>query len=210
MPHRTRSGLRSHTRSVVHWVHVNVCSQNPRGLGVFVWSSADKSIWQCGTGLVGWNCKSFKKLLSLEETMLRTAISRAGNSRLSNNRDAPCPGIAIGTARMRQRSGPSRASLLRSERLLRLRRENCYPVPGDATKPSMRRPLRCRRDSDAACGAGRVCDIGKCVAACTDNSACKVGNNCVAGRCRPTDAATCGLVDRCARPIRRVPADRPA
>jgi len=73
--------------------------------------------------------------------------------------------------------------------------ENCYPVPGDATKPPTdpNTPVgSC--DNDATCGTGKVCDIGKCVEACADNSACKVGNNCVSGRCRPSDAQTCGLV----------------
>lgn len=71
------------------------------------------------------------------------------------------------------------------------RGDRCYPVPGDPAKPAPPDITTC--DNDAACGADRLCNLGKCEAACKDNSACASGLSCVSGRCRPSDAASCGV-----------------
>lgn len=127
--------------------------------------------------------------------MLRTAISRAGNSRLSSIVMPLVLGLLSALPGCDKDPAQAERRYCDQSGCYACVGENCYPVPGDATKPPDAPTTSVSAcDSDAACGAGRVCDIGKCVAACTDNSACKVGNNCVAGRCRPTDAAACGLV----------------
>lgn len=69
--------------------------------------------------------------------------------------------------------------------------DRCYPVPGDPTRPDPGTVTTC--DNDSACGAGRVCNLGRCETACTDDANCKSGNACIAGRCRPSDAAKCGV-----------------
>jgi len=71
------------------------------------------------------------------------------------------------------------------------RGDRCYPVAGDPVKPTPPDVSSC--DNDAACGADKLCNLGKCEAACKDNSACKSGYSCLSGRCRPSDAASCGI-----------------
>jgi hypothetical protein len=66
----------------------------------------------------------------------------------------------------------------------------CYPVAGDPVKPDPGTVTTC--DNDAACGASKVCNLGRCEASCTDDKSCASGLACVAGRCRPGDSATCG------------------
>lgn len=70
--------------------------------------------------------------------------------------------------------------------------ERCYPVPGDPTLPGQGQVSTC--DNDSSCGAGRVCNLGRCEAACAEDANCKSGNTCIAGRCRPTGSASCGVV----------------
>jgi hypothetical protein len=73
---------------------------------------------------------------------------------------------------------------------------SCYPVPGDPAKPDPAAVTTC--DNDAACGAGRLCNLGRCETACSDNSACASGMACISGRCRPSDSAACGVTNaRC-------------
>ncbi|MCS6915632.1 MAG: hypothetical protein RMK29_00010 [Myxococcales bacterium] len=70
--------------------------------------------------------------------------------------------------------------------------DRCYPVPGDPVRPDPSQVMTC--DNDSACGTGRVCNLGRCEAACTDHSSCRSGNVCISGRCRPADSAQCGVV----------------
>lgn len=69
--------------------------------------------------------------------------------------------------------------------------DQCYPVAGDPSSPDVGPVAKC--DDDAACGTGRVCNLGKCEASCKDDAACASGASCVAGRCRPGGAAQCGV-----------------
>lgn len=72
----------------------------------------------------------------------------------------------------------------------------CYPAPTEPTQPAPALGTRC--DNDAACGAGHVCNLGRCEAACKDNSSCSAGLSCISGRCRPGDSAACGVTNaRC-------------
>jgi hypothetical protein len=66
----------------------------------------------------------------------------------------------------------------------------CYPVAGEPVKPEPGPVASC--DNDAACGAAKVCNLGKCEAACTDDKSCASGLACISGRCRPSDSASCG------------------
>lgn len=68
---------------------------------------------------------------------------------------------------------------------------NCYPVPGEPTKPNPGNVTTC--DSDAACGAGKLCNLGRCEPACSSDSSCASGLACISGRCRPSDSAQCGV-----------------
>lgn len=67
---------------------------------------------------------------------------------------------------------------------------SCYPVAGEPVKPDPGPISTC--DNDAACGAAKVCNLGKCEPSCTDDKACAAGQACISGRCRPSDSATCG------------------
>ena len=74
--------------------------------------------------------------------------------------------------------------------------DSCYPVPGDPAKPVDPGPgpggvTSC--DSDAVCGTGKLCNLGRCEASCREDANCSSGSSCVAGRCRPTGAAQCGV-----------------
>jgi hypothetical protein len=68
---------------------------------------------------------------------------------------------------------------------------SCYPVPGDPSKPNPG-PTNGGCDTDAACGAGSLCNLGHCVPACGDNASCPSGETCITGRCRPMGAPQCG------------------
>ena len=126
--------------------------------------------------------------------MLRTAISRAGTSRLSSMVMPLVVALLSALPGCDKEPGQAERRYCDQSGCYACVAENCYPVPGDATKPVDTPPGTVSScDNDAVCGTGSVCDIGKCVAACNDNSACKSGNSCVSGRCRPSDAATCGL-----------------
>ncbi len=69
--------------------------------------------------------------------------------------------------------------------------DKCYPVAGEPSKPDPGKNAPC--DNDAACGAGKLCNLGTCTPVCTDNSSCASGQACIAGRCRPGDSAQCGV-----------------
>jgi hypothetical protein len=69
--------------------------------------------------------------------------------------------------------------------------ENCYPVAGAPTRADPGQVVLCENDS--VCGAGRVCNLGRCETACADDASCRTGNVCVAGRCRPAGSAQCGI-----------------
>ena len=127
--------------------------------------------------------------------MLRTAISRAGTSRLST---VVVPfALALLSALPGCEKDPEQAERRYCDQsgCYACLGENCYPVPGDPTKPADPPPAgtvtSC--DSDAVCGANRVCNLAKCVDACKDSSSCKSGENCMSGRCRPSDSAICGV-----------------
>lgn len=74
--------------------------------------------------------------------------------------------------------------------------DKCYPVPGDPAKPDPGptkpgTPGTC--DTDAACGAGNLCNLGRCEKACTTDASCAGGESCISGRCRPMGAPQCGI-----------------
>jgi hypothetical protein len=70
---------------------------------------------------------------------------------------------------------------------------SCYPVPGDPAKPDPGPTGSTTCDNDAACGDGKLCNVGRCEPACKDDSSCASGLSCVTGRCRPSGATQCGL-----------------
>jgi hypothetical protein len=73
--------------------------------------------------------------------------------------------------------------------------DSCYPVPGDPAKPPPI-PASSSCDSDAACGAGNLCNLGLCQPTCKADSDCAgnvSGAACISGRCRPSDSAKCGI-----------------
>lgn len=71
--------------------------------------------------------------------------------------------------------------------------DRCYPVPGDPAKPDTPAATPTTCDNDAACGAAKVCNLGRCEASCVDNTSCASGTECVAGRCRPAGSPQCGV-----------------
>lgn len=72
--------------------------------------------------------------------------------------------------------------------------DRCYPVPGEPAKPDQPAGTVTTCDTDAACGdASKVCNLGRCEAACRDDSACASGSACISGRCRPAGADKCGV-----------------
>ena len=71
--------------------------------------------------------------------------------------------------------------------------DRCYPVPGEPAKPDQPAGTVTTCDNDAASGDAKVCNLGRCEAACRDNSACATGSACISGRCRPAGAEQCGV-----------------
>jgi hypothetical protein len=69
---------------------------------------------------------------------------------------------------------------------------NCYPVPGQPTKPSPP-GMTTTCDNDAACGTGQLCNLGTCTPSCSADSNCSSGQSCISGRCRPSGSAQCGI-----------------
>ena len=70
--------------------------------------------------------------------------------------------------------------------------DKCYPVPGDPAKPAPG-PGTTTCDTDAACGTGNLCNLGRCVPSCAADANCASGETCISGRCRPAGAPQCGI-----------------
>jgi hypothetical protein len=70
---------------------------------------------------------------------------------------------------------------------------NCYPVPGDPSMPAPNpnNPSSC--DTDAQCGTGMLCNLGKCNPGCAADASCPAGDICAAGHCRPAGSPQCGI-----------------
>ena len=71
--------------------------------------------------------------------------------------------------------------------------DKCYPVPGDPAKPDPVPGSGTTCDSDAACGAGNLCNLGKCAPSCGSDASCASGETCISGHCRPASAQQCGI-----------------
>ena len=75
--------------------------------------------------------------------------------------------------------------------------DKCYPVPGDPAKPDPVPGNGKACDTDAACKAGSLCNLGKCETACGADTNCATGETCISGHCRPAGAQQCGTNRRC-------------
>lgn len=71
--------------------------------------------------------------------------------------------------------------------------DKCYPVPGDPAKPDPVPGQVSSCDTDAACTAGNLCNLGHCEPACASDASCASGESCVSGHCRPMGAPQCGI-----------------
>ena len=103
--------------------------------------------------------------------MLRTAISRAGTSRLSSMVMPLVVALLSALPGCDKEPGQAERRYCDQSGCYACVGENCYPVPGDPTKPTDPPPgsvTTC--DSDAICGAGRVCNLAP-VASVTSASA---------------------------------------
>ena len=95
--------------------------------------------------------------------MLRTAISRAGTSRLSSMVMPLVVALLSALPGCDKEPGQAERRYCDQSGCYACVAENCYPVPGDATKPVDTPPGTVSScDNDAVCGTGSVCDIGKC------------------------------------------------